>query len=102
MSINDHLDSRKEDPAGLEPYIAPGVRVTVTEQPPQRVTHRTGNWIAPLYQVAREYTEAAGRAFARGDDEVALQMRKAAKDIQDLIEKLPPLPAESVAMRGHL
>lgn len=42
-------------------------------------------------QLAQQYTAASGRAYARGDDEIADRYREAAKLLRETANRLPPL-----------
>lgn len=59
----------------------------------ERVTPTRNPAAAELLSLAHQYREAAGHAFAKGDDATAVMFRDAAGKLTGLARKLPPLPA---------
>lgn len=63
---------------------------------PKPSTIQHGEQRDTLRRLAREYQEAGGRAYTRGDDEKAAAMREASKELLALADRLPAIPIETL------
>lgn len=71
-----------------------GAAFLLPEPKPGTVQH--GEQRDTLRRIAREYQEAGGRAYTRGEDDVAAKMRDASKELLALADRLPAIPIETL------